>query len=86
MFVALELHKYRETPHLHALVANVEPVNRSNWWKVWYQTNGRARIEPYDPDRGAAWYITKYVGKESIETGEWDLWGTDVLTQKPFAS
>ena len=36
----------------------------------WQQRNGYARIFPFDPERGAAFYCSKYVTKA---TGDWDV-------------
>ena len=85
-FIAIEMHKYRGggdpaslVPHVHFLALNVAGVERRAAWRYLWERCGRSRIEPYDPDRGASFYIAKYVGKECFERGEWDLWRPDVI-------
>jgi len=56
--------------HLHLLIANVEHLHRLTWMKRWEQRNGYARILPFDPGLGAAFYVSKYVTKQA---GEWDI-------------
>lgn len=51
--------------HLHALLGGMEPyTSRRALWKWWHDRYGRAQILPYDRERGAAYYLTKYVAKE----------------------
>lgn len=51
--------------HLHALLGGMEPyTSRKALWKRWHDRFGRAQILPYDPGRGAAYYVAKYVTKE----------------------
>ena len=85
-FIALERHKYRGgedpaslCPHIHILLRGVREaedfgLRRRSIWRMFYEKYGRMRIEPYDPDRGATYYLGKYVAKEISETGEWDVW------------
>jgi len=87
-FWAIERHKYRGgkdpaslVPHIHALVTNVTGVSRKAVWERCYRRWGRTRIEPYDPNRGASWYIAKYVGKEALERGQWGLWRPEVVAR-----
>lgn len=70
--------------HLHALVGNVSHLrvfcgvllNRGDWGKscCWVHRwpCGHARIYPYDPQRGAHFYLSKYVTKEFAT---WELIG-----------
>lgn len=83
-FYALERHRWRGdnstlTPHLHFLVTGVADLRRDLAWRYSFDRNGRTQIEPYDPGKGAAYYISKYVGKEAFGTGEWDVWRPGVL-------
>ena len=87
-FWAIERHKYRGgddpaslVPHIHALVTNVTGVSRKAVWEKCFKRWGRTRIEPYDPNRGASWYIAKYVGKEALERGQWGIWRPQVCLQ-----
>ena len=51
--------------HFHALIGGLEPtVSRRAAWEWWKVRCGINRIEPYDPARGAAHYLTKYVVKQ----------------------
>lgn len=65
--------------HLHALIGNVRHLNfycgnklppktwgqRCCWLHRWYC--GYARISPYDPAKGAGFYLSKYVTKAIAE-------------------
>ena len=58
--------------HFHALIGRVPAtVRRLDWMDVWDGLAGYARIEPYDPTRGARYYLGKYV----LKGGEVDLGG-----------
>lgn len=54
--------------HLHALMTNTESQHRWSWMKRWEELAGYARILPFDPARGAAFYCAKYVAKQF---GDW---------------
>lgn len=54
----------RRGTHFHALVGNVRGLSRRAAFTDWFTHHGVARIEPYDPRRGAGFYVTKYVVKE----------------------
>ncbi len=56
--------------HLHALMLNVAHLRRLTWMDEWGRRAGYARILPFDPQLGAAYYCAKYVTKQF---GEWDL-------------
>jgi len=77
-FVALEWGKTdRGVPHLHALLSGVggDDLACQRAEGLW-QSYGRARVEPYDPRRGAAFYCSKYLFKDSDDVGEWWLEGS----------
>lgn len=61
-----EPNPWRKGTHFHALVGGVGDVNRRGLWRWWFQEQGYglARILPYEPSKGAAHYLTKYVVKE----------------------
>lgn len=60
-----EQNPWRYGTHFHALIGGVPTdVSRSRAWGLWFSRHGNARIEPYNPDRGAGWYVSKYVAKE----------------------
>jgi len=56
-FRGREPNKDRYGTHFHALVGNVGHVSRKEAWQRWYNQHGNARIEPYDPRRGAGFYV-----------------------------
>ena len=64
--------------HLHALLRwhpwcglRAEAFTMSAEWRTRY---GRVEMARYDPTRGAAYYLTKYVLKDAAGSGEWDVW------------
>lgn len=69
-FFGIEHGEKRGRLHVHALTGNTErlPVQllREQW------RNGFTRILSYDPSRGAAHYVSKYVTKQ---LAEWDISG-----------
>lgn len=51
--------------HFHALIGGLTTdVRRDEAYGWWFERYGINRIEPYDPERGAAHYLTKYVVKQ----------------------
>jgi hypothetical protein len=63
-FRGREPNPFRYGTHFHALIGGVKTVSRRDAWRSWFDRNGHSRIEPYDPARGAGWYVAKYVVKE----------------------
>jgi len=61
---AREYQKWRGVPHYHALIRGVGDARRLDWMDWWWERYGMARIKPYDAEKGAGWYISKYVAKE----------------------
>ena len=51
--------------HQHALIGNVQQLSRATWERRWRY--GHARILCYDPGRGAAYYVTKYIAHPNSE-------------------
>jgi len=49
--------------HCHGLVAGVAHLRRKFWWHEAYRRFGRTKIEPFDAERGAAFYAAKYAAK-----------------------
>ena len=88
-FVAFELtnRNGKAVPHVHALVncdasANLGPGRAAAWdpydskaWQGWLKSYGRCKIERYDPERGAAEYVSKYVTKSAYDRGDWSVGG-----------
>lgn len=59
-----EPNPYRYGTHFHALVGGVPTdTSRRLAWEAWFKRHGMARVEPYDPTKGAGFYVSKYVTK-----------------------
>ena len=58
--------------HCHALITGVQHLSRQVWQREAYRCFGRTRIDPFDPIRGAAFYLAKYEGRL---TGKIDFGG-----------
>ena len=70
-FVAHELGNVGGRLHLHGLLGNLTAyTSRKALWDRWFKQYGRAQVLPYDPERGAAYYVSKYVTKE---LAHWDF-------------
>jgi hypothetical protein len=66
----------RDVPHIHALLylPGTERSKRlSEFWKVWFTHYGRAEILKYEKEKGAGFYLTKYVVKEIFKRGGWSI-------------
>ena len=51
--------------HLHCLIGCLDiGAQRSTIWKWWWTRYGRCEVRGYDPERGAAAYVSKYITKE----------------------
>lgn len=59
-----EFEHWRGVPHIHALISGVDGLRRDDAWAWWFKRYGQARILPYDRERGAGFYLCKYVTKE----------------------
>lgn len=72
-------YQQRGALHYHALIGRVPDwVHRLDWLDAWDDLAGFARVEPYDPSKGARFYLGKYV----LKGGEVDLGGP--LTFSPL--
>ena len=58
--------------HCHVLITGVGHLSRQYWQREAYRCFGRTRIEPFDRQRGGAFYVAKYEGRL---TGQIDLGG-----------
>ena len=58
--------------HMHLLIANVAHLHRFTFMQLWADRNGYARIFEFDSNKGAAYYVSKYVTKQ---LGEFELGG-----------
>ncbi|MBA7687573.1 hypothetical protein ES703_96037 [subsurface metagenome] len=67
LWVAVMELQRRGVPHWHALVANVGDQRRMSWVDWWYDHYGIARILPYQADRGARYYLGKYLMKAQAD-------------------
>lgn len=56
--------------HIHALSGNTERVPTSLVQQLW--KSGWARILVYDTNKGAGWYLSKYLAPQS-DLAEWDV-------------
>lgn len=61
--------------HCHGTAGGVKHLSRRFWWAEAFRRFGRTRIEPFDPERGAAFYAAKYAAKQlgAIHFGERSL-------------
>lgn len=51
--------------HLHCLLGSLAPItSRRALWRWWFERYGRCELRGYDPEQGAAVYVSKYVTKE----------------------
>lgn len=66
-FYALEQNPGRDGFHVHALWADAGTLFRKSAWSEWFNTYGRARIEPVRRYEDVSGYCAKYVTKE----GSW---------------
>lgn len=53
----------RGTLHYHSLIGNAGDIRRLTFKDYW-ELNGHARVEAYDPGRGANFYVGKYLTKD----------------------
>lgn len=69
-FMSVERHADGEFTHVHGLLNGLEGVTKEEIWDVWFKKFGRNMVEIYDPEKGAAHYLTKYVVKSLCD---WDI-------------
>jgi hypothetical protein len=72
----LEWHKWRDVPHIHALLRL--PGLRTNdklrsLWRPWFVHYGRCQVERYNEEMGAGFYLSKYMVKDTFGRGDWDI-------------
>ena len=63
-FRAREFQRDRRVPHYHMLIGGVKDLRRDDAWAWWFKRFGFARILPYEAEKGARFYLCKYVTKE----------------------
>jgi hypothetical protein len=49
--------------HCHLLISGVSQLHRRFWWREAFRRFGISRIEPFNRERGAAFYTAKYAAK-----------------------
>ena len=69
-FMAVERFKHGDFTHVHALLNGLEGVNYPQIGETWRFRFGIEQVEGYRKDKGAAFYLTKYVCKSICD---WDL-------------
>lgn len=78
-YIVMELTE-QGAPHLHLLMGNLSGVRTGKWWTLWYEKYGRAKIQEYDPKKGAGYYLTKNIVRDACNNTEsWDLEGLEYL-------
>jgi hypothetical protein len=71
-----EIQPWRGVPHIHALMAGVDPSVRRMDVVDWaYDRWGITRVEKYNPHLGAGYYLCKYVTKELADIDFSDNFG-----------
>jgi hypothetical protein len=54
--------------HLHALIGGADAAAAATLERLWHE--GQSRISRYDPQRGAAYYVSKHINRAD---GDWDI-------------
>lgn len=68
--LAVEWFKYkRDFVHIHCLIGNVRELHLDELAKEWHRRYGINKIEPYNKELGARFYIGKYLTKDL----DWDF-------------
>lgn len=67
--------------HLHCLIGGLrgwDGAQRSRLWGWWFKRYGRCEVRGYDPEKGAAHYVSKYITKAlahyDVDLGRWTQW------------
>ena len=70
-FMAVERFKHGDFTHVHALMNGLDGLTYRQIGEAWRDCgNGREKVEGYIKDKGANFYLTKYVCKSICD---WDL-------------
>lgn len=69
-FMAVERFKNGDYTHVHALLSGLNNLPYRTIGGTWRSLYGREKVEGYQKDKGANYYLTKYVTKELCD---WDL-------------
>lgn len=69
-FLAVERFKNGDFTHCHALMNGLDGMTFKQIGESWRNLFGREKIETYQKDKGANFYLTKYITKDLCD---WDL-------------
>ena len=69
-FLAVERFKHGDFTHVHALINGLYGLKYQQFAEAWRARFGICQVEGYEPGKGAAFYLTKYVCKSICD---WDL-------------
>ena len=69
-FIAVERFKSGYDTHCHALINGVSGLSYRQLGEAWRLFYGREQIEGYQKNKGADYYLTKYVTKQLCD---WDF-------------
>jgi hypothetical protein len=69
-FLAVERFKHGDFTHCHSLINGLDGLSYRQIGETWRSLYGREQVESYIKDKGANFYLTKYVTKELCD---WDL-------------
>lgn len=69
-FLAIERFKSGDFTHCHGLVNGLDGLTYRQIGESWRALYGREKVERYEVDKGANFYLTKYVTKDLCD---WDL-------------
>jgi len=68
--LAIERFKSGDFTHCHFLINGGEGLTYRQVGETWFDRYGRVKIEGYQKDKGANYYLTKYITKDLCD---WDL-------------
>ena len=69
-FLAVERFKSGDFLHCHGLINGLDGLTYKQIGESWRALYGREKVEGYEKDKGANFYLTKYVTKDLCD---WDL-------------
>lgn len=69
-FLAIERFHNSDDCHCHALLNGLEGLSYKQIGETWRDRFGREKVEGYQKDKGANYYLTKYCVKDLCD---WDL-------------
>jgi hypothetical protein len=63
--------------HLHGLLHYDSSVpSARSLWRLWHRAYGRAHVDQFDQEKGAAHYVSKYVARQ---LADYDLQGSSLV-------